>query len=63
MNPKINKLRSELEKNNGKIAALQVRPRAGRFSFASGADVWGLAWAGGIPVTTPSEDGRHATQL
>lgn len=25
MNPKINKLRTELEKNNGKIAALQVK--------------------------------------
>lgn len=25
MNPKINKLRSELEKNNGKIAALQAK--------------------------------------
>ena len=25
MNPKINKLRAELEKNNGKIAALQAK--------------------------------------
>ena len=52
MNPKINKLRTELEKNNGKIAALQAKNKEleKQIRELENADIVGLVRAKGLSM-------------